>query len=154
MDHKTEVTLTAPAKVGGKFRPVGAVVEVDATELKHLKKAGAVSDDKSAVTQSAQADAPDAQLAAAVDEQALELVKLEAELGELATLLSATEARAVEAEAQRDMLQDRVLELQKEVGWAGQGAEAAEADKTNEQPASSEVAPAKPKKTSASSAKA
>lgn len=160
MDPKTEVTLIAPAKVGGKFRAVGAVVEVDATELQHLKKAGAVPDDKSIVAQAEQADAPDAlmaQLAAAIakaDEQALALAEIEAELGELATLLGATEARAVEAEAQRDMLQDRVLELQKDVGEAVLRAEAAEAGKTNEPPASPEVAPAKSKKASASSAKA
>ncbi|MDF2141244.1 hypothetical protein [Paenirhodobacter sp. CAU 1674] len=157
MDPKTEVTLIAPAKVGGKFRAVGAVIDVDATELEHLKKAGAVPDDKSIVAQAEQADAPDAlmaQLAAAVDEQALAIVELEAELGELATLLGATEARAVEAEAQRDMLQDRVVELQKDVGEAVLRAEAAEAGKTNEPPASPEVAPAKPKKASASSSKA
>lgn len=100
----TEITLANPAKIRGKIEPAGKVVIVDQTEFKHLKAAGAIGT-------TAPETVTDALIA---DRGALE-EQIAAKGEVIATLegdLKAMEARAVEAEAQRDVLQDRVLELQ------------------------------------------
>lgn len=103
MDQKIKVTLSAPAKVGGKIHAAGKELEVTAAELDHLKKAGAVGGKA---------------FDAGVD------------LTDWKARALSAEARAIEAEAQRDRLQGRVLELQKETGEAVLRAEAAEAAMT------------------------
>lgn len=101
-----EVSLISPAKVGGERRRAGATVLVDAATLAQLIAAGAV-----------RADADhdhDATPSVLTEAQVLAFTQAEVVEAEKAALL----ARAIEAEAQRDMLQDRVLELQGQLSAA------------------------------------
>lgn len=103
----TEVTLATTVKIRGKIEPAGKVVVVNQTEFDQLKAVGAIS--STAATPIA-----DALIA---DRDALEqLIATKGEVIQtLGSELTAMEARAIEAEAQRDLLQDRVLELQAQI---------------------------------------
>jgi len=101
MSEKFSIRLSGPAKVLGKRRQAGDVVEVDRNGLEHLIAAGVV-DDRPAEGVAEQV---------AEKDPTLSIEALEAER-------SAAIARAVEAEAQRDTLQGRLLELQAQIDAA------------------------------------
>lgn len=144
------VTLTGPAKVGGLRKRPGDVVEVDPTTLRQLVAAGAVAPDLDAtaplltgapVRTLTQAEFETAVAGAAkvLAETMLDAVLAEA-LAPLETEKNAALARAIEAEAQRDMLQSRVLELQAQLAAATEKAPAGETPPDTDTPQPSEKA--------------
>lgn len=120
----TEVTLATTVKIRGKIEPAGKVVVVNQTEFDQLKAVGAIS--STAATPIA-----DALIA---DRDALEqLIATKGEVIQtLGSELTAMEARAIEAEAQRDLLQDRVLELQAQIAATDTAGESAPDDQHTE----------------------
>lgn len=112
MTSKVSVKLTSAAKIGGKFHPAGATPEVTLAQLADLVTAGAVPDQPDLLFPQ-DAQSPDLEAAIARAELA------EGRAASLEDLLTAAQAEATklqaavsEAEAQRDLLQERVLELQ------------------------------------------
>ncbi len=100
----TEVTLASAAKIRGKIEPAGKIVVVDQTVYRHLKESGAIG-----------ATAPQSVAEVVLEDRAMleqTIAEQDSVIGVLTDELKAMEARAVEAEAQRDLLQGRVLELQ------------------------------------------
>ena len=119
----TEVTLATAAKIRGKIEPAGKIVVVDQTVYRHLKESGAIG-----------ATAPQSVAEVVLEDRAMleqTIAEQDSVIGVLTDELKAMEARAVEAEAQRDLLQGRVLELQAQTATdakntpASQAAEAA-----------------------------
>ena len=126
MERKVTVTLLSAAKIGGKFYGAGASPEVSVRQLADLVSAGAVPPD--AVGQLVEASTPEgADLSAAIaraEAAEARVTELEASLKEAVAQIPALQAAAIEAEAQRDLLQERVLELQRGVETADDGAAA------------------------------
>ncbi|WP_323041572.1 hypothetical protein [Gemmobacter sp.] len=123
-----KVRITAPVKLGPRWLRPGDEPEVTADDRAQLEAAGAVERDPDA-TQVVLTGTPvraftqsEFETATAVTAQMLAEAMLDAALEEVTTQLRAEKAallaRAVEAEAQRDMLQDRVLELQDQLSAA------------------------------------
>lgn len=127
---RKKVRLSAPAKIGGKWHRAGAEPDVDAATELDLIAAGAI--DPAGPSEPSQPDEFGEALAAgritahqfeaavatqakaiseAVVEAAVDAAMAEV-MAEKDAALVAMEARAVEAEAQRDVLQARVQELQ------------------------------------------
>lgn len=125
MERKLTVTLLSAAKIGGKFYGAGASPEVSVRQLADLVSAGAVPRD--AVGQVLEASAPEgADLAAALaraETAEARVIELEASLTEaVVQIIPELQAAVIEAEAQRDLLQERVLDLQRGVKTADVGA--------------------------------
>lgn len=100
----TEVTLATAAKIRGKIEPAGKIVVVDQTVYRHLKESGAIG-----------ATAPQSVADAVLKDRTMlerTIAEQSAVIDALTDELKAMEARADEAEAQRDLLQGRVLDLQ------------------------------------------
>lgn len=141
----TEVTLANPAKIRGKIEHAGKVMMVDQTELKHLKEAGAIGE---TIPKPIDTD---------LIEDRKELVDVIAKKNEvidaLGGELKAMEARAVEAEAQRDALQDRVLELQAQIEAPTEVASDATAEKPATEKQDTQAVKTTSKKTGSGSTK-
>ncbi|WP_321362603.1 hypothetical protein [uncultured Celeribacter sp.] len=117
MTKDVEVTLITPAKVAGKRQPSGKTLTVSETVRDQLIAAGAVAKDAAPVT-TISGDNDTAAFEAAVEAKAKEIAEaivdaaVETAVTELQATADEATARAIEAEAQRDLLQERVLELQ------------------------------------------
>ncbi|HBS99188.1 MAG TPA: hypothetical protein DEB47_04835 [Citreicella sp.] len=127
MERKTIVTLLSAAKIGGKFYGAGASPEVSDRQLADLVAAGAVAPD--AAGQVLEASTPEgADLAAAIaraETAEARVTELEASLTEaVVQIIPELQAAVIEAEAQRDLLQERVLDLQRGIETADDGAAA------------------------------
>ncbi|MDR5655422.1 hypothetical protein [Ruixingdingia sedimenti] len=115
-----KVTLSGPARIGGQRKRPGDVVDVDLLTLRHLEAAGVIAPElaSAAATDTPVSAMTQAEFEAAVAATAKVLAEtmLDAALEEVVATVEAEKnaalARAVEAEAQRDLLQARVEELQ------------------------------------------
>lgn len=107
--EKTEVRLTGPAKVGGVWKKPGDPVLADETTLAQLRQEGLLAEPVVFIGDPVELALRDVE----------DMSSVEAER-------DAALARAIEAEAQRDLLQDRVSELQDQLA----AAQAAQPDKT------------------------
>lgn len=149
-----KVRIIAPVKLGPRWLRPGDEPEVTADDRALLEAAGAVARDPD-TTQVALTGAPlraftqaEFEAATAAAAKMLAEAMIEAALievtaafeGEKAALL----ARAVEAEAQRDMLQDRVLELQEQHSAAKMAAELAGVVDDQQTPPGGTAAPVQP----------
>lgn len=109
---KVRIRLSGPAKIGGKVHPGGAEIDVDPNEVPELEAVGLVD----GAASSPPAPGPPWSASPEAFERAVaETAKVLAETMVGAIVgddLRALEARAIEAEVQRDLLQGRVLELQ------------------------------------------
>nr|WP_321511114.1 hypothetical protein [uncultured Celeribacter sp.] len=121
MTKDVEVTLITPAKVAGKRQPTGKTLTVSETVRDQLIAAGAVSADVAPVTTASVGNEADA-FETAVEAKAKEIAEaivgeaVDTAVTELQATADEATARAIEAEAQRDLLQERVLELQAHLG--------------------------------------
>ena len=123
----TEVTLATAAKIRGKIEPAGKIVVVDQTVYRHLKESGAIG-----------ATTPQSVAEVVLEDRAMleqTIAEQDSVIGVLTDELKAMEARAVEAEAQRDLLQGRVLELQAQTAPGAKNTPASQAaEATNSTP--------------------
>ncbi len=151
------VTLIGPAKVGGLRKRPGDVVEVDPTTLGQLVEAGAAPRDPDATAPVRTLTQAEFETAVAGAAKVLAETMLDAALEGVAEAFeaekNATLARAIEAEAQRDMLQDRVLELQAQLAAATENTPAGEAPPDTDTPQPSEKAAKPAPKTGAAATK-
>ncbi len=144
-DQKLNVRLSSPAKVAGKWRKAGETVEADPRTADDLRAAGVLEGDS---IPAAESKVSPALFDQAVHSKAKEIAEaiVEAAVDQAVTELTLARdeanARAAEAEAQRDLLQDRVLELQAQIEATktNTSSEAGDPPKT---PASEEAKPAK-----------
>jgi len=118
-DQKLNVRLSGPAKVAGKWRKAGEIVDIDPRDADDLRAAGVL--DGESVPAAAESEVSPALFDQAVHSKAKEIAEAIVEeavdqaVTELTLARDEANARAVEAEAQRDLLQDRVLELQAQI---------------------------------------
>ncbi|MGD9864645.1 MAG: hypothetical protein AB7S99_15685 [Pseudodonghicola sp.] len=118
-NQKLNVRLSGPAKVAGKWRKAGETVDVDQRGVDDLRAAGVLEGDS--VPAAAESEVGPALFDQAVQSKAKEIAEaiVEAAVDQAVTELTLARdeanARAAEAEAQRDLLQDRVLELQAQI---------------------------------------
>lgn len=113
-----DVQLAAPVKLGGKWHKPGDVLIVTSAEAEALRASGALVESIGDPTEAAPSmpgfDETAKVLAGAGIEAAVDTAMAGADKA-----LAAMEARALEAEAQRDLLQERVIELQAEIEQLG-----------------------------------
>jgi len=146
-DQKLNVRLSGPAKVAGKWRKTGETVEVDQRGADDLRAAGVLEGDS--LPAAAESEVGPALFDQAVQSKAKEIAEaiVEAAVDQAVTELTLARdeanARAVEAEAQRDLLQDRVLELQAQIDAANTNTSREQAGDPPETPAAEEAKPAK-----------
>ena len=149
-----KVHIIAPVKLGPRWLRPGDEPEVTADDRALLEAAGAVARDPG-TTQVALTSVPlraftqaEFEAATAATAKILAEAMIEAALIEVTAAFEAEKAallaRAVEAEAQRDMLQDRVLELQEQLSAAKTAAEQAGAVDDQQHPPGGITAPAQP----------
>lgn len=146
-----KVRITAPAKLGPRWLRPGDAPEVTLDELAALEAAGAVERDPDA-TRVVVDGAPALTLTQAEFDAVTDTLKrIEAKAQETVARAEALEVekaallvRAVEAEAQRDMLQGRVLELQDQLSAAMQAGEQAGAADDQQHPPGGTAAPDQP----------
>lgn len=124
MSDRISVRLTGPAKIEGQWRKPGEDVSVTVELARQLDAAGVIAEDHALAAEEIASGVPgfdEAVAAAARDIANAEIeAAVVAAMGEFEDEKNALIARAVEAEAQRDLLADRVLELQAQIPDADQ----------------------------------
>lgn len=145
-DQKLNVRLSSPAKVAGKWRKAGETVEADPRTADDLRAAGVLEGDS---IPAAESKVSPALFDQAVHSKAKEIAEaiVEAAVDQAVTELTLARdeanARAAEAEAQRDLLQDHVLELQAQISAVQTNTSQEQAGDPPETPAPEEAKPAK-----------
>lgn len=131
------VRLAEPVKLGGSWHKPGDVVEVTPDMANFLRNHGGLSEDQGDLGEIATGmpgfDEAVAQTAQALAEAGIEAA-VDVAMAKANEVMAAVEARAAEAEAQRDLLQDRVLELQAEIEQLIAGTAAPETTTTDKTP--------------------